>query len=64
MSEIVLEKSKILCYFTIDSSLPTIIDELMQPLPLPLTVYHFHYPPTYYPTLYKHFKHHFPANVT
>jgi len=64
MSDIVLQKSKILCYFTIDSCLPKIDDELMQPLMLPLTIYHFHYPPAYYPTLFQHFEHHFPANIT
>jgi hypothetical protein len=52
MSEIVLQKSKILCYFTIDPSFPSIKDELLEPFTLPLTIYHFHYPPAYYPTLY------------
>jgi hypothetical protein len=36
----------------------------MEPLLLPITVFHFHYPPAYYPTLYKHFKHHLPSKVT
>lgn len=36
----------------------------MQPLTLPLIVYHFHYPAVYYPILYEHFKNSLPPQYT
>jgi hypothetical protein len=60
MSEAVLQKSKLLCYFVLDSSLRKAGDELLEPLTLPLTLFHFHYPPLYYPIVHQHFKNSLP----
>jgi len=64
MTESVLQKSKILCYFKIDKTLGNINDELLVPVPLPLTVYHFHYPSMYFPILHRHFALHIPSKYT
>lgn len=37
---------------------------MLRPLTLPLVVYHFHYPPVYYPVLFEHFKAMLPGQCT
>lgn len=64
MSEAVLQRSKILCYFRLEKTIPGVEDELLRPLTLPLVVYHFHYPPVYYPIIFEHFKNMLPSQYT
>jgi hypothetical protein len=64
MSEEILRRSKIICYFTIDDSLAQDIPQLMAPEIIPISVYHFHYPAIYFPILHKHLQVYLPATVT
>ncbi len=64
MSEDILRRSKLLCYFQIDDSIKADLPELYRPEILPLSLFHFHYPALYFPTLFTHFKPLLPENIT
>lgn len=64
MSEDILKRSKIICYFVIDHAKALECPQLKAPEILPLSLYHFHYPALYSPVLHQHFRSCLPPEVT
>jgi hypothetical protein len=64
MSNEVLRRSKLICYFDIAPELSKEVNELYRPEVLPLSVFHFHYPALYFPALFAHFKIYLPPGST